>query len=102
MCMQFFAPKSKNTILNILREAGYGLLHLNQQSGEYSFSRRLGVGEYPRFHVYAKERGGEYVVTVHIDQKKASYQGHTAHSGDYDSELVDQECNRLKLFLKPQ
>lgn len=98
--MQFSVPKSKNTILNLLREAGYGLLNLNQQNNEYSFARRIGVGEYPRFHVYAKERNGEYIITLHIDQKRASYQGHTAHSGDYDSELVARESGRLrKIFL---
>jgi len=35
------------------------------------------------------------ILNLHIDQKQASYEGATAHSGDYDSDLVKQEGQRI-------
>lgn len=35
------------------------------------------------------------------DQKQASYEGTSAHSGEYDGELVEQEIRRLKTFVRP-
>ena len=35
------------------------------------------------------------VLNLHLDQKQASYEGSTAHSGDYDSDLVRQEAQRI-------
>ncbi|MDP2683428.1 MAG: hypothetical protein Q8P20_00060 [bacterium] len=61
--------------------------------------RRLSGANYPRFHLYIKERDNGLEFNLHLDEKQPSYQGHTAHSGQYDSELVQQEMERIKQVL---
>ena len=36
---------------------------------------------------------------LHLDQKQASYKGHTAHSGDYDGEVVEREAEVIKSVM---
>ncbi|MDD2731300.1 MAG: hypothetical protein PHW33_04240 [Candidatus Portnoybacteria bacterium] len=84
MRLTIFSPK--NTALNVLRRAGYSFLRQDGQTGEQSFAKRVGSADFPRFHVYAKQNEkGEIEVSLHLDQKKASYKGVAAHSGEYDS-----------------
>ncbi len=83
-----------------LRQAGYQILE-NRRDDKVSFARRLGSGLYPRFHIYLQNNSDSTIFNIHLDQKKASYEGQTAHSGEYDSELVNQEAFRLKSLLKP-
>lgn len=81
---------------NLLRRAGYAL-HQGRD-GEISYVRRLsGGGDYPRFHVYVnREEPGKLIeITLHLDEKKPSYEGFAAHSGEYEGEIVEQERNRL-------
>ncbi len=80
---------------NLLRRAGYAM-HQNRK-GELSFVKRLEGYEYPRFHVYVnKEVPGTLIeMTIHLDEKKPSYEGHTAHSGQYDGPIVEAEYERL-------
>lgn len=81
---------------NLLRRAGYAL-HQGRD-GQISYTRRLsGGGDYPRFHVYvnAEEPGESMEITLHLDEKKPSYEGYTAHSGQYDGPLVEQEKDRI-------
>jgi len=80
-----------------LRRAGYGLVAT--RTGEVSFARRLGSGFYPRFHVYFQADGEQVVFNLHLDQKQASYQGVSRHSGEYEGELVEAEITRLKTYL---
>lgn len=78
---------NQNTdIIAALRRAGYG------QIRNGSFVRRLGRFDYPRFHAYL-ESGH---VSLHLDQKQASYEGYKAHSGEADSEVVIAEGERIK------
>ncbi|MBU4142942.1 hypothetical protein KJ590_02990 [Patescibacteria group bacterium] len=73
--------------LNVLRRAGYAFLRKDERTGELSFVKRVGGGDYPRFHIYAKQDArGAVEINLHLDQKKASYEGTTAHSGEYESE----------------
>lgn len=60
--------------------------------GDESYVKRLTRDFYPRFHVYVKD---EYL-DLHLDQKKVSYAGSHAHSGEYDSEVVNREGERLQ------
>ncbi len=77
--------------VNVIRRAGYGLVR-DPRNPHESYSRRLGGGIYPRFHVYLE---GEYI-NLHLDQKQASYEGSSAHSGEYDGETVERESDRIK------
>jgi len=87
-------PKSHSR--NLFRRAGYAL-HQGRD-GEVSYTRRLsGGGDYPRFHVYvnAEELGELIEFSLHLDEKQPSYEGFTAHSGQYDGPLVEEERDRL-------
>lgn len=82
-----------------MRMASYAE-NVSRRTGDVSYVRRLGGGEYPRFHVYVDQEGEGLRIKIHLDQKQASYQGHTAHSGEYeDSGVVEQEAARLRAFF---
>jgi len=83
---------------NVMRRAGYHEFY-DRKTRQSSFSKRLSGDQYPRFHAYLNEQGEQYFLNLHLDQKKASYKGYTAHSGEYDSGLVEREAERLKTFL---
>jgi len=84
-----------------LRRAAYVLI-TDRQSGQESFARRFGRDFYPRFHLYVQElEGGELFFNLHLDHKKASYEGQSRHSADYDGEMVAQEAARLRSLLLP-
>ncbi|MCX6797929.1 MAG: hypothetical protein NTX66_01770 [Candidatus Falkowbacteria bacterium] len=80
-----------------LRRAGYALI--NNRDGGESFARRLGSGFYPRLHLYFTMSGEEISFNLHLDQKKASYEGFNRHSGEYEGELLEIELARLKEYL---
>ena len=77
-----------------IRRCGYGKIH-DRRTGQESYVRRLGSNFYPRFHVYLE---GDYI-NLHLDQKQASYEGTSAHSGEYDGEVVEQEGERIKNIM---
>jgi hypothetical protein len=64
-----------------------------------SYAKRLGPDFYPRLHLYVDENENNYIFNLHLDQKKASYQGHSAHSGEYNSDLVARELDVIKQAL---
>lgn len=76
--------------IDVIRRAGYGQVR-DQRATEISYARRMGSGIYPRFHIYIN--GQE--LNMHLDQKQASYEGVSAHSGEYDGETVEQEGRRI-------
>ncbi len=79
----------------LLRRAGYAI-HQNRE-GEVSYVRRIQGFDYPRFHIYVnKEEPGKLIeITLHLDEKKPSYEGNTAHSGQYDGSIVEEEYKRI-------
>jgi hypothetical protein len=83
---------------NFLRQAGYSYME-NKKTGQGSFARPFGNNNYPRFHIYVIEDGDQLIFNTHLDQKQASYEGTSAHSGEYDSPLVKQELDRLRSLL---
>lgn len=93
--MKFILENNKYNILDLFRRLGYHP-HKNRQS----FSRRLSSNEFPRFHVYYKEATGGLELSMHIDQKAACYGGQSAHSGEYDGQLLEEEKQRIILQLK--
>ena len=85
--MKLTFDKPKDSALNVLRRSGYAFLRKDDRTGEMSFVKRVGGGDYPRFHIYSKTLpNGSVQVNLHLDQKKASYEGSIAHSGEYQSE----------------
>lgn len=93
--MKFLVPKDKYNILNLTRKIGYSP-HRNQKS----YYKRLGREDFPRFHIYIKEQSSAWEFSLHLDQKRPSYQGHTAHSGDYQGEVLEEEKKRIINLLK--
>ncbi len=77
----------------LIRRCGYGLVR-DPRASEISYARRLGGGIYPRFHLYINSEN-PLILNLHLDQKQASYEGCTAHSGDYDSDLIKQEAQNI-------
>lgn len=83
--------------LNVLRRAGYVFLRRDERTGESSFVKRVGNADFPRFHIYVKTVGAGAEVNLHLDQKKTSYGGSIAHSGEYDSDgWVAREAEAIK------
>jgi hypothetical protein len=92
--MNFKFPYKSYKPSELIRRCGYGQI-FDRKTNQESYSRKLGGGLYPRFHVYLKEFENYFEVSLHLDQKKASYEGQTAHSGEYDGELVVNEARRI-------
>lgn len=83
----------------LVRRCGYGEIY-DRQTDQISYVRRLRSEHYPRFHLYInKEETEELVLNLHLDAKKPSYSGQTAHSGEYDGEVVEREAERIKEIL---
>lgn len=93
---------TENT-LSLMRQCGYAPHPADGQS----FIRRAGPNPYPRFHIYAvpegpstsSSQGRGIRLRLHLDQKKPSYEGSAAHSGEYDSEVVAREMERIRKAL---
>ncbi|MFA5211045.1 MAG: hypothetical protein WC414_00895 [Patescibacteria group bacterium] len=83
----------------LLRRLSYGII-FDKKSGQKSFVRRLSNNFYPRFHVYLDELTDGFIISIHLDQKQAIYEGQTAHSGEYDSEVVKKEAIRIKYYIE--
>lgn len=60
-----------------------------------SFAKRAGSGIFPRYHVYAEVQGENLRVSVHLDAKAPSYEGTSAHAGEYDGPLIEAEVQRI-------
>ena len=89
----------KDNVYNLMREVGYYILEKNEKTGEMNLIRPMRGGGYPRFHLFSKMEGGNFIFDLHLDQKKPSYKGSAAHSGEYDGELVEKEAERIKEII---
>lgn len=83
---------------HILNEAGYHEF-TDPNTDKLSYIMRLGREYHPRMHVYVKESADGGVFDIHLDQKKASYEGQTAHAGEYDGPLVQKEAERFQRWI---
>lgn len=54
---------------------------------------------YPRFHVYLTLGEHEAEISLHLDQMKHTHEGSRAHKGQYDSEEVHTEGERIRAAL---
>lgn len=89
--MKFKVEHNNQNSVVLMRRLGYHT-HGNRTM---SFARRLTHDEFPRFHVYLDDLGDSWEVSLHLDQKRASYGEQTAHSGDYDGQLLEEEKQRI-------
>jgi hypothetical protein len=97
--MKLIFENRKETALFLMRRIGYGF-ERKIETKEEAFSRRLGPNQFPKFHAYARKEGDNLIINLHLDQKKPTYSGSTAHSGEYDSEIVEQEAERIKILME--
>lgn len=97
--MQFEFPKIKlGDPEHAIRRCGYG--RMVNRDGQVSYVRRLDHGMlYPRFHVYLKDYVDVVQINLHLDQKAPVYEGVTAHSGEYDGEVVEREAERMQAII---
>ena len=91
-----FDLKFSGNVYNLMRQAGYHPKSSDEKTGQASFARRLDIADYPRFHIYLKVARETVKISLHLDQKKPSYEGATAHSGEYKGELLEKEAERIK------
>ena len=96
--MKIVLENFNGDIRTSIRRLGYAEIR-DKRSGQTSYIKRLSSDHYPRFHIYIEQNGGNISFNLHLDQKKPSYQGQKAHSGEYDSEIVITEAESLKQSL---
>lgn len=95
--MQIIIPKLNISASNFLRQCGYQEISNPHKNNEVSYARSLDPGRfYPRFHVYMGAGAKGTILNLHLDAKKPSYEGTTAHSGEYDGKVVEEEAERIK------
>jgi len=98
--MRFVVKNPQDNVLNLARKLGYMPRGIEGQ--ELVFVRLLLGREYPRFHLYIKEdkEKNNLLFSLHLDQKKPSYSGSAAHSGEYKGELVEREAERIRKVIE--
>ncbi len=96
--MKIRVPRPSNSPVAI-RRCGYAQFR-DPRSGDFSYTRRLGTGFYPRFHLYVEERDDVIMLNLHLDQKQPSYGAGHMHSGEYDGPAVENEAARIVSTLK--
>ena len=95
--MQIFIAKSDcPDPLHFMRRAGYGIITDRQRGGVKSYVKRIHHDLYPRFHAYIDDRGENWQINLHLDQRATVYEGVTAHAGEYDGTAVEKEADRIR------
>lgn len=92
----------KDNLYNMARKIGYQFQRVQKDAdgnNEADFSRIMGASGYPKFHLYVKSRGSELTFNLHLDQKRPSYSGTSAHAGEYDGPTVETELERIKKLI---
>lgn len=90
---QFFAGPLSDNARNLLRRLGYG--EQRTRAGQISYVKRVAGERFPRYHAYVEDVNGGLQVNLHVDQKEASYEGTSAHAGEYEGPLVAREMSRI-------
>ena len=87
---------------NFMRRAGYAAFN-DPNTGKISYTKRLSRDYYPRFHAYIQpDSDNRQSINLHLDQKKPSYPGSSAHNAEYEGVQVEQEGKRLQGLIKNQ
>ena len=98
--MKIVVQACKESLAGVLRKIGYSFKRFNESAKEASAVRALARGGFPRFHIYAKIEGNRLYLNLHLDQKRPSYAGVRAHSGEHESPAVREEANRIKTLFR--
>ncbi len=85
--------------LNLARKIGYTIPRYCSEK-EISFIKCISRNPYPRFHIYLKEEKNQYIINLHLDQKKPSYSGSHSHNAEYNGEVVEKEAQRIKNIIE--
>ncbi len=94
--MKFEVSLPKENTAMFMRKCGYVFDEPDQKTNELVFSRSLGAS-FTRFHIYCKEQENRKVVfNLHLDQKRPSYKGSSAHAGEYAGQVVETEAKRIQ------
>ena len=98
--MKFTINSGEINLINLARKLGY--IPRASYKEEYEFIRPLLGRDYPRFHIYIRENKDKNILafSLHLDQKKPSYRGASAHSGEYEGEIVEKEAERIKKIIE--
>lgn len=93
----FDFPENK---MAFMRQSGYAAF-TDPNTRKSSYVKRIAGDNYPRFHVYLGiNKDNQEYIDLHLDQKKPSYAGAHAHSGEYEGGAVEVEGNRLAGLIK--
>src|SRR3989338_6964112 len=95
---RFFQGPLSDNGRNILRRLSYG--EQRTRDGQISYIKRLTGERFPHYHVYIEDIPTGLQINLHLDQKEASYQGTSAHAGEYEGPLVEQEMSRITNFIE--
>jgi len=87
----------KVNVYSLMRKISYHFQGKNEEKSELIFVRP--ERGYPRFHLYLKTEGKNLIFNLHLDQKRPIYKGATAHAGEYDGKVVEEEVKRIKQML---
>lgn len=107
--MQLIIKNTHMNALMALRRTGYHFEKLVSETKEISASRSVHQSQFPRFHAYAfiQETHTEHanvtknlIINLHLDQKRPSYRGTAAHSGEYEGPLIEEELRRIQNILQ--
>ncbi len=99
--MKLGIPKQGENIEAIRRRIGY-IYQKTTDRGEHAFVRPVSGRDFPRYHLYVTEEKERFIFNLHLDQKKPVYEGVSAHSGEYDGEVITEEAQRIWAILKPK
>lgn len=85
------------------RQCGYRYDGSQEKTREMVFSKSLGPNPYPRFHVYSilDRKTKIFNLNLHLDQKKPVYEGASAHAGEYEGKLIEEEAKKIKTCFQP-
>jgi hypothetical protein len=87
----------KENLYNFLRKCGYAPFHDSGYAPFHdSYVKVLSASGYPRFHIYTSQTDSQHILNLHLDQKRPSYGKETAHSGEYDGKIVEEEAERIE------
>ncbi|MEK7653667.1 MAG: hypothetical protein AAB345_00090 [Patescibacteria group bacterium] len=98
--MKFVVKSFTGNLSDAMRSAGYHFEGADQKTKEFKFYRSVSDNLFPRFHIYGfLDKSKTLSLSMHLDQKAPVYQGSTAHSGDYEGEVIEKEAARLRQSL---
>ncbi len=80
---------------SFFRRAGY--VFVRREEDEMSFVRMMARSGYPRFHIFAHMEKDDFIINIHLDQKKETYGSGTRHHGEYkESDVLEKEVKRIR------